>query len=69
MTLEVKKDGFTLNGKEYHFRDIQYTIHQPGVDRAIITMNEAAGHEAITVQSTHTSALMLCYARWVNNQQ
>lgn len=68
MTLRITKDSFIHNGQEYPFGDIQYTIHVPVHDKVIIVMNEVHLFEGVTIQSTHTSALMLAFARWVNNR-
>lgn len=68
MKLQVTKDGFIHDGQKYTFEEIQFIIHQPRVDRVIITLNEAACYNSITIQSTHASALLLGFARWVNNK-
>lgn len=69
MTLQVKKDGFVHDGREYAFRDVRHTLYSPAVDRLSITLNEAGDYRVITIQCEHVSALMLGFARWSNDKR
>lgn len=64
MTLQVNKDSFIHNDKEYPFADVGYILYQAHKERVIVSMNETQHYAAVTIQTVHTSALMLAYARW-----
>ena len=65
MTLQITKDSFIHDGRTYLFADVGYILYQAEKDRAIVSMKETQHYAAITIQTIHTSALMLAYARWV----
>lgn len=69
MTLQVTKDSFIHDGRTYAFADVRYILYQADKNRAIISMNEAQKFAAVTIQTLHTSALMLAYARWAFNRK
>ena len=67
-TLQIRRDGFNHNGTEYDFSAICSIIYQPAVDRLIVTAKQEGAYQVTQIRCEHTSALMLAYARWRNNQ-
>ncbi len=67
-TLQIHRDGFIHNGTEYNFSAVISLIYQPATDRVIFTTRQGVEYRVARIQCEHTSALVLAYARWRNNQ-
>lgn len=68
MTLQITKDSFIHQGRIHPFAHVAYILYQADKNRVIVSMNQAQHYAAVTIQTIHTSALMLAYSRWAFNR-